>query len=179
VLVAFAGSLGSRRLNQAVQGAVSTWSDRPDLAIYHVVGARDWDDRPELAPEQLQYRAVRYESRMELALAAADLAVCRSGGTTVAELAVIGVPSVLVPLPIATRDHQRANAGPLVRAGAAVMVDDAELDAARLVAEVDRILDGGPQRLADMSHAARSLGRPDAAQAVTDLVEAAAARSGS
>jgi undecaprenyldiphospho-muramoylpentapeptide beta-N-acetylglucosaminyltransferase len=179
VLVAFAGSLGSRRLNQAVQGAVSTWSDRPDLAIYHVVGARDWDDRPELAPEQLQYLAVRYESRMELALAAADLAVCRSGGTTVAELAVIGVPSVLVPLPIATRDHQRANAGPLVRAGAAVMVDDAELDAARLVAEVDRILDGGPQRLADMSHAARSLGRPDAAQAVTDLVEAAAARSGS
>ena len=57
---------------------------------------------------------MRYESRMPLVLAAADLVVCRSGGTTVAELAVIGVPSVLVPLPIATRDHQTANAGPLV-----------------------------------------------------------------
>jgi undecaprenyldiphospho-muramoylpentapeptide beta-N-acetylglucosaminyltransferase len=179
VLVVFAGSLGSRRLNQAVQGAVETWSARSDLAVYHVVGARDWDDRPDLAPEALRYQAVRYESRMELALAAADLAVCRSGGTTVAELAVVGVPSVLVPLPIATRDHQRANAGPLVAAGAAVLVPDDELDAARLVAEVDTILDGGTERLAEMSHAARSLGRVDAAQAVADLVEAAAERSGS
>lgn len=174
LLVAFAGSLGSRRLNQAVEGAVRRWSDRDDLAVYHVVGARDWDARPDLSPGRLDYRPVRYESRMQLALAAADLVVCRSGGTTVAELAVVGVPSILVPLPIATRDHQRANAGPLVRAGAAVLVPDDELDTDRLVAEVDTILAGGPARLATMSDAARSLGRPDAAVAVADLVEGAA-----
>lgn len=174
VIVAFAGSLGSRRLNQAVEGAVRDWSERSDLAIHHVVGARDWDARPALAPARLDYHPVRYESRMELALAAADLVVCRSGGTTVAELAVIGVPSILVPLPIATRDHQSANAGPLVRAGAAVLVPDAELDAARLVAEVEAILAGGPDRLEQMADAARSLGRPDAASAVADLVERSA-----
>lgn len=177
LLVAFAGSLGARRLNRAVEGAVTTWSGRDDLAVYHVVGARDWEARPELAPTRLDYRPVRYESRMQLALAAADLVVCRSGGTTVAELAVIGVPSILVPLPIATRDHQTANAGPLVRAGAAVLVPDGELDADRLVDEVDAIVAGGPSRLATMADAARSLGRPDAARAVADLVESSA-RSG-
>jgi undecaprenyldiphospho-muramoylpentapeptide beta-N-acetylglucosaminyltransferase len=177
VIVAFAGSLGARRLNQAVVGAVQEWSERSDLAIHHVVGARDWDDRPSIDAGRLDYHPVRYESRMELALAAADLVVCRSGGTTVAELSVIGVPSILVPLPIATRDHQTANAGPLVRAGAAVLVPDAELDAERLVAEVDAILAGGSEHLRQMSDAARSLGRPDAAVAVADLIERAARRA--
>jgi undecaprenyldiphospho-muramoylpentapeptide beta-N-acetylglucosaminyltransferase len=178
VLVAFAGSLGARSVNRAVQGAVAAWEDRGDLAVHHVVGARDWEDRAAVSPSRLDYRAVRYEDRMPLALAAADLVVCRSGGTTVAELAVIGVPSVLVPLPIATRDHQTANAGPLVRAGAAVLVPDDELDAQRLVAEVDALVDAGPERLAAMADAARAIGRPDAAAAVADLVEGAAASRG-
>ena len=176
VVVVFAGSLGSRRINEAVYGALPAWAGRSDLAVHHVVGSRDWDDRPDGArreptaggPDGLWYRAVRYEDRMDLVLAAADLAVCRAGGTTVAELAVLGVPAVLVPLPIATRDHQSANAGPLVGAGAAVLVPDAELDSVRLVAEVDGLLAGD---LAARSDAARSLGRPDAAAAVADLVE--------
>lgn len=181
VLVVFAGSLGSRRLNTATYGAAERWADRDDLAVLHVVGSRDWDDRPPVArgepsgPDgssgQLWYRAVRYEDRMDRVLVAADLAVCRSGGTTVAELAVVGVPAVLVPLPIATRDHQSANAGELVRSGAAVLVADEDLDADRLVAEVDRMLAGD---LSELSARARSLGRPDAASAVADLVERSA-----
>ncbi len=178
VIVAFAGSLGSRRVNTAVQGAVERWSDRDDLCVHHVVGARDWDARPQLHPARLDYRAVRYESRMPQALAAADLVVCRAGGTTVAELAAIGVPSVLVPLPIATRDHQTANAGPLVRAGAAVLVPDDQLDADRLVREVEAMLDGAGGGLQAMADAARTLGRPDAAAAVADLVESAAGAHG-
>jgi len=176
VVVAFAGSLGARRLNDALYGAVERWTGRTDLAVHHVIGARDWESRPQLetGPGGLDYRAVRYESRMQLALAAADLVVCRSGGTTVAELAAIGVPSILVPLPIATRDHQTANAGPLVRSGAAVLVPDAELDTDRLVAEVEALLGGGPERLSSMAAAARALGRPDAAAAVADLVEESA-----
>lgn len=180
LVVEFAGSLGSRRLNDATFECARRWVDRADLAVYHVVGGRDWDDDrvpAELAglPEDgpgLWYRAVRYEDRMDRVLAAADLAVCRSGGTTVAELAVVGVPSVLVPLPIATRDHQRFNAGPLVAAGAAVLVDDAEFDGDRMEAEVLPLLE--PGRLAQMSAAARSLGRPDAAAAVAALVTEAA-----
>jgi UDP-N-acetylglucosamine--N-acetylmuramyl-(pentapeptide) pyrophosphoryl-undecaprenol N-acetylglucosamine transferase len=179
-LVVFAGSLGSRRINEATYGAVERWRDRADLAVHHVVGARDWDERPVVArtgtgierPDHpgVSYRAIRYEDRMDLVLAAADLAVCRSGGTTVAELAVVGVPSVLVPLPIATRDHQRANAAALVGAGAARLVDDASFDVDRMVAEVDAVLG---DRVA-MAASARSVGRPDAAAAVADLVEAAA-----
>ena len=174
VIVAFAGSLGSRRLNEAVYGAVEQWGDRADLAIHHVIGARDWDTRPSLDPPALRYQVVRYEDRMPLVLAAADLAVCRSGGTTVAELAVVGVPSVLVPLPIATRDHQTANAAALVRVGGAVLVPDAEFDADRLVHEVSRLLgttEGGSPRLGLMADAARTLARADAADRVADLVE--------
>ena len=173
VVVVFAGSLGSRTLNEAVYGAVERWRDRSDLAVHHVVGARDWDVRPEVARHPfdgaLAYRAVRYEHRMDLVLAAADLATCRSGGTTVAELAVVGVPAILVPLPRAPRDHQTANAGPLVRAGAAVLVPDGELDTDRLVAEVDGLIRDG--RLPQMAAAARRLGRPGAAAAVADLME--------
>lgn len=174
VVLVFAGSLGAKRLNAAVQGAVGRWSGRDDLAIHHVVGARDWDERPTLEPERLIYVPVRYEARMELALVAADLVVCRSGGTTVAELAVIGVPSVLIPLPIATRDHQRANAAALVSAGAAVLLPDDELDVDRFVAEVERVLASGRDGLSEMATAARSVGHPEAAGAVADLVEAAA-----
>ena len=179
VVAVFAGSLGSRRLNEATTAAVAgPWSGRGDLAVYHVFGARDWDGRPAVArgegpaAEQLvvDYRAVRYEERMDRVLDAADLVVCRAGGTTVAELAVMGTPSVLVPLPIATRDHQRANAAELVGAGAAVLVPDDELDADRLVAEVAAVLDA-PGRLEAMAAAARAQGRPDAAGAVADLVE--------
>ncbi len=180
LVVEFAGSLGSRRLNDATFECARRWAGRDDLAIYHVVGGRDWDD--DRVPAELTalpadgsglwYRAVRYEDRMDRVLAAADLAVCRSGGTTVAELAVVGVPSVLVPLPIATRDHQRFNAGPLVAAGAAVLVDDAEFDGDRMEAEVLPLLETG--RLAQMSAAAKSLGRPDAAAAVAALVSEAA-----
>lgn len=189
VVVVFSGSLGSRRINESVYGALASWRDRGDLAIHHVIGSRDWDDRPVSARgaadgTELWYRPVRYEDRMDLALAAADLAVCRAGGTTVAELAVVGVPAVLVPLPIATRDHQTANAEPLRRIGAAVVVADGELDAERLTAEVDAILGNGTDaetaaardRLAAMAGAARSTGRPDAADAVADLVELHARR---
>jgi len=180
VLAVFAGSLGSRRLNEATTAAVlGAWADRGDLVVHHVVGARDWDEREQIdggvtdgrrGSTAVDYRAIRYEERMDLVLDAADMVVCRSGGTTVAELAVMGTPAVLVPLPIATRDHQRANAAELVEAGAAVLVSDADFDADRLVAEVDAVL-GDETTLLAMGAAARELGRPDAAAAVADLVE--------
>lgn len=179
VIVAFAGSLGSRRLNEAVIGAVGEWSDRSDLAVHHVIGTRDWDSRISPEVNGIHYQAVPYEERMATVLEAADLAICRSGGTTVAELTVMGLPSVLVPLPIATRDHQRANAAELVKVGGAVLVSDDEFDTSRLVGEVDGILgpDGDRTRLEQMSAAAGRLGHPDAAEAVADLIETHARRS--
>lgn len=172
VILVFAGSLGSSRLNEAIWGALDVWRDRSDLAIYHVIGARDWERRPDPAPGALLYRSVRYEDRMDLALAAADLAVCRSGGTTVAELAVMGLPAVLVPLPIATRDHQRYNAMALVDVGGALCVADSDFDAERLVTSVSELLPDLDRR----SEALRSSARPDAAERVADLVLEASQR---
>ena len=179
VVAVFSGSLGSRRINDAVRGLAERWADRDDLAIHHVIGARDWDEL-EAAPLALQphdpqasglwYRAVRYEDRMPDLLAAADVVVCRAGGSTVAELAQVGLGAILVPLPIATRDHQTANAEELVQAEAAVRVPDAAFDVDRLELELGRLLDE-PGRLDAMAAAARTLAHPDAAERVAVLVE--------
>jgi UDP-N-acetylglucosamine--N-acetylmuramyl-(pentapeptide) pyrophosphoryl-undecaprenol N-acetylglucosamine transferase len=107
---------------------------------------------------------------MAQALVATDLAVCRSGASTVAELAVTGTPSVLVPLPGAPGDHQTANARGLEGVGAAVLVADADLDPSTLGAAIDGIL-ADSDRLDRMAGAARSFARPDAAARVADLVE--------
>ena len=179
VVAVFSGSLGSGRINRAVRGLVGPWGDRAELAIHHVVGARDWDaaaaDLPVMPEGGLWYRAVRYEDRMPDLLAAADIVVSRAGGSTVAELSQVGVGAVLVPLPIAPRDHQTANAEVLVRAGAAVLVPDGELDAGRLATELDALL-GQPGRLSAMAAAAHTLARPDAAKRVAALVEEHARR---
>ena len=170
----FGGSLGARRINMAVVDALGVWADRRDLAVRHVVGERDWDlvtdALPALPDGGIVYQQVRYEERMDLLMAAVDLLVGRAGGTTVAELAAVGLPAVLVPLPIAPGDHQTANGRALERAGAAVVVPDAELDGPRLVAEVDRLL-GDPRRLDAMAAAAARCARRDAADRVAALVE--------
>ena len=116
---AVGGSLGARRLNEAVLGLARIWAERPDVAVYHVVGNRDakWAaDRENAASGRdrvLWYHQVGYEEQMPFFYQAADVVVCRAGANTVAELAVVGVPSVLVPLPGAPGDHQAANAAML------------------------------------------------------------------
>lgn len=171
------GSLGSRRVNEAVFAAIPEWSTRTDLSIRHVIGSRDWESVQQRLPvtEGLEYVAVRYEDQMDTVLAAADLMIGRAGGTTVAELAEVGVAGVLVPLPQAPRDHQTANAAALVRVGGARLIPDEELDGARLVAEVQPLIDD-PERLNLMGLAANSLARPGAADAVAALVERHARR---
>ncbi len=174
VVAVFTGSLGSARVNAAVAEVARRWRGRDDIAIRHVSGRRDFDDLaadpPGVEPGGLVYQLVAYEDRMDLVLAAADVAVTRAGGATVAELAVVGLPAILVPLPIATRDHQTANARALVTAGAAVLVADADLGAERLEAELGPLV-ADPARRADMAARARRLGRRDAAEAVARLVE--------
>jgi undecaprenyldiphospho-muramoylpentapeptide beta-N-acetylglucosaminyltransferase len=185
LVTVFGGSLGARRLNEAVGELVTRWKDRSDRSIYHIVGRRGWDEllakgedpgRVERPARDLDERALRlirvpFEERMDLVYSASDLVVCRAGAMTVAELAVAGVPSVLVPLPGAPGDHQTANARVLERAGAAVLLPDGECDAESLSTELDRLLDD-PSRLERMGQAAGSLGRPDAAAAGAEVVEA-------
>lgn len=172
LIVVFAGSLGSRRINEAIGEYVETVQHVRGLTIHHVVGRRDFESfrRPGAVSDEIDYHAVEYEEHINRWLGAADLAVCRSGGTTVAELAVIGVPSILVPLPIAPGDHQRANAVSLVGAGAAVLVDDADCTGPTMVREIGALL-AEAATLPHMAEAAWGLGRPDAATAVARLIE--------
>jgi undecaprenyldiphospho-muramoylpentapeptide beta-N-acetylglucosaminyltransferase len=175
VVLIFGGSLGALRINLAALDAVRHWAGRGDLYVRHVIGARDWEELtapgspvPPGAP--LRYEALEYDDDMPSALAAADLAVCRSGASTSFELLAAGLPSILVPSPFVTADHQTANARHMERAGAAVVVPDAELDGRRLAFEVDKLL-GDPRRLAQMTHAALAAAQPGAADDIAALVE--------
>ena len=172
VVAVSGGSLGSRRINQATAELAHIWSAKPGAAIYHVVGHRDWEafGGPRTDAGALVYRRVAYEEDMASLYSAADVAVQRAGASTVAELALAGVPSVLVPLPGAPGDHQGANARAMAAAGGAVVVPDAELDGARLSSELEALL-AEPARLAQMGEGARALARPHATAAVADLVE--------
>lgn len=168
-VIVFGGSLGARSINLA---AVEAFAGAP-FHVLHVSGRRD---HAELAARELP---ADYDLREYLplgdfadALAAADLAVARSGGS-VFELAAHGLPAVLVPYPHAAADHQSANARWMADAGAALVIDDAELSAARLGGEVAELL-ADRRRLAAMAGAARSLARPGAAREVAEeLLEAA------
>ena len=167
----FGGSLGARRINQAVERAVADWDGHP-LVVHHVVGRRDWaseDTEQYGATVLVDYRRVSYEDDMASVLAASDLAICRAGATSVAELAVLGIPSVLVPLPGAPGDHQSANAQQLVEAGGAVVVKDENLSGDRLRAVIGGLLSDG-DTLTEMASRARALGQPDAADRVAALV---------
>jgi UDP-N-acetylglucosamine--N-acetylmuramyl-(pentapeptide) pyrophosphoryl-undecaprenol N-acetylglucosamine transferase len=168
-VLVFGGSLGSRTINDAALAGL----DGASFRVIHVTGARDWpllQDRP---------RGPLYDLREYLdrglfghALAACDLVVARAGGS-VFEIAAYGRPSILVPYPAASADHQSANAAWLERAGAAVVVPDAELSGPRLASEVGRLIGDRP-RLRAMAHAAEGLARPDAAATVAGIVLAVA-----
>lgn len=165
VLLVLGGSLGARRLNDIGIDLASWWHDRRDLRILLKTGA----DHVQAVQAALDRRGVShfvrclaFLDRMDLAYAAADLALCRAGAGTVAELAAAGLPSILVPYPHAPRDHQTANAGPLARAGGAAIVPDSEADAARIGAIAQDLL-GDEARLVRMSAGAKSLARPSAA----------------
>ena len=171
LLLVFGGSLGARSINLAAVEAFAQASFR----VLHVCGRRD---HAELAGRTL---SPAYELREQLepsefsqALAAADLAVARAGGS-VFELAAHGLPAVLVPYPHATGDHQRTNAAWMVGAGAALVIDDGELTPARLAGEVQALL-SDRDRLQAMARAASGLARPDAATDVAAELFAAAER---
>lgn len=182
-LLVFGGSQGAARINTAAVASAALWREPGRLQILHATGRRDfatvqqaWTESEVEGGHDLNVRCLDFIDRMDLAYAAADVVVCRSGASTLAELTVLGVPSVLVPYPHATADHQTANARSLQQAGGATVVTDADLDAARLVAEAEPLL-LDEQRRSAMVAAARTFGRPDAAQDVARLVLEAIGRA--
>ncbi|HEY7875085.1 MAG TPA: undecaprenyldiphospho-muramoylpentapeptide beta-N-acetylglucosaminyltransferase [Actinomycetota bacterium] len=169
-LIVFGGSLGALRVNEAAAGLAVEWRDRSDRQIVHILGRRQnaaaatGDDGGPLV-----YRRVQFVERMVEAYAVADLALCRGGATTVAELAVMGLPAIIVPYPHHRDRQQERHGRVLERAGAAIVLPDADTTAARVADEAGALLDDG-ETLVRMSKAARSLARPRAAHDLAEVV---------
>ncbi len=163
VLLVFGGSQGAASINRAVAAAAAELA-AAGVAVQHAHGPKNSLELPEPRPEDPPYVAVPYLNRMDLAYAAADLAICRSGAMTVAELSAIGLPAVYVPLPIGNGE-QRLNALPVVDAGGGLLVDDADLTANFVSATVAGLLNDAA-RLETMTASAARVGHPDAAKRV-------------
>lgn len=174
-LLVFGGSQGARRINQAVPGLVSLWSDKTDRQILHITGssAAAQAEKEELNGNLL-YRKVDFADRMQEPYAVADLAVVRGGATTVAELGVVGLPALVIPYPYHRDKQQERHGRALERLGAARVIPDAETTPERIASEAEAIL-GDEQCLKNMADAARSAGAPGAADALADVVRGAAA----
>ncbi|HEY5111281.1 MAG TPA: glycosyltransferase [Acidimicrobiales bacterium] len=169
VVVVMTGSLGSTRVNTAVSELAALWSTRRDRTIIHVTGRRDYGEVQRHVPELkgLDYRVVEFGD-MTVLWALADVAVCRAGAMTLAELTALSIPSVLVPLPNAPDDHQSKNAQAVVVAGGAELIVDAHCDAVALGATLERIL--VPSSLFAMARGAGTLAHHDAARAIAAVI---------
>jgi UDP-N-acetylglucosamine--N-acetylmuramyl-(pentapeptide) pyrophosphoryl-undecaprenol N-acetylglucosamine transferase len=170
-LLVFGGSRGARSINRCVAGALGELGRvEPPLRIVHQTGQEDFAEvsraygafpagRSEVAP---------FLDDMPARLAAADLVVCRAGASTIGELCASGRPAIVVPYPHAADDHQRHNAEELLRAGAAELLEDRDLQPQALARLVARLAGDAGRRRA-MGRAARALARPDATRRIADV----------
>jgi UDP-N-acetylglucosamine--N-acetylmuramyl-(pentapeptide) pyrophosphoryl-undecaprenol N-acetylglucosamine transferase len=170
-LLIFGGSQGARAINQAmVAAAPQVLRQIPALRIIHQTGEREYNDvlaaygRAGVAAE-----VSAFIDDMPTAFARADLLLCRSGASTVAEATAAGKPAIFVPFPQAADDHQRRNAEAIVQGGAAVLVPQAELTPERLTQVVTELF-ANPKRLKEMAERARALSHRDAAGRVARMV---------
>ena len=181
-LLVFGGSQGARSINLAAldafvggeAGEPAAAHDR-DFHVLHITGSRDHDlarKRLEAAGGSPAYTLIEYEPTLADTLAACDLVLARAGGS-VFEMAAAGRPAILVPYPHAAGRHQDANAAWMVDAGAAVVIDDAELTPVTLAAAVARLL-GDRAGLARRAAASAALARPEAAERIAAEILAAA-----
>jgi len=157
------GSTGARSVNQAVQASYQTWLKAGFQVIWQT--GKTGEELPELAVTDLGlvHRSV-FIREMNLAYQAADLVISRAGATSLAEITLVGKPSVLVPFPFAADDHQTKNARVLEQAGAAVVIKDQE--AAEKLSQAVTDLLSAPEKMALLSGNAKKLSKPDAAKTI-------------
>lgn len=173
-LLAFGGSQGSRKINQAVL-ELARQLEQNDLGarfqIIHATGPDRFEEVAQSLPEfkDLIYRNYPEIDRMGLAYAAADLVISRAGAGTIAELCACGKPAVLVPYPHAAADHQTKNARMLSDSGAALVIKDSELTGEKLFKLVNELF-SNPQKLSAMAENARKLARVDAARIISSYI---------
>jgi len=170
------GSQGSRTLNRAAEESWALW-DRSRLRLIHQIGSRMYSEIATKFKESgMPGETAEFLTDMPRAFSEADLVVSRAGMGAVSELAASGKPSILVPLPGASDEHQLKNAQAFERGGAARLVLDREMTGARLVEEVMQLIES-PGLLEEMSTAARAFTKPGAARRAADVLESVAAKS--
>lgn len=169
-LLVFGGSQGARAINKTVPRAIPELLKRvPGLRVIHQTGERDYNDvQSAYAQAGVAAEVFKFIDDMPAFFARADLVLCRSGASTVAEIAAAGKPAVFVPFPLAADDHQRRNAEALEQAGAAVVLEETRLDEVWLVDTLSALLED-PPRLVRMGRAARAMAHPDAAKDIAEL----------
>lgn len=173
-LLAVGGSQGAVALNENLVKSLD-YLGAMGFQVLHQTGPQHFEETTQAEwARRPYYRAVPYIEDMPAAYAAADVAICRAGASTVAELALHGVPAVLVPFPHAADDHQRENARIFEEAGAAFAVDQKDLNPGSLCALLERLR--GPGKLAAMSEAMRAIARPRAADDIARLALTLAGR---
>lgn len=178
LLVVVGGSQGARSINQAMLPVLKELAGRQDVAVLHVTGRRDYEGFLRQVREWGidlgkcgNITIEPYVYNMEQALAAADLVIGRAGASFLAEILARGVPAILIPYPHAAANHQEYNARAVARKGAAVLILDRELKGGRLRDVVHKLL-GDRDSLQKMAAAARDLGRPDALEALLEVIVA-------
>jgi UDP-N-acetylglucosamine--N-acetylmuramyl-(pentapeptide) pyrophosphoryl-undecaprenol N-acetylglucosamine transferase len=169
-LLVFGGSQGARAINQAVIRSVPELMKRaPGLHIIHQTGEHDYNEvRAVYGQAGIPAEVSKFIDDMPGYFARADLVLCRSGASTVAEITAAGKPAIFVPFPLAADNHQRRNAEALERAQAAVVLEETRLDEVWLVDTICALLED-PSRLAKMGEAARAMAHPDAAKDIAGL----------
>jgi UDP-N-acetylglucosamine--N-acetylmuramyl-(pentapeptide) pyrophosphoryl-undecaprenol N-acetylglucosamine transferase len=173
-VLVFGGSLGAERLNAAVLELARTWANEPGVQIVHILGRARSDFLPqaqaiEHAEGPLIYRPLPWVDRMVEAYAVADVAVCRGGASTIAELAAASLPAIIVPYPHHRDRQQERQAGAMASRGGAIVLADAAATPARLGAEIKRLI-SNPEVLADMRRAQSGWGGEDAAERLARIV---------
>jgi UDP-N-acetylglucosamine--N-acetylmuramyl-(pentapeptide) pyrophosphoryl-undecaprenol N-acetylglucosamine transferase len=170
-LLVFGGSQGARAINQAmIESLPGLRAKIPGIQIIHQTGQRDYD-RVLAAYQQsgISGEVHKFIDDMPATFGRADLIVCRSGASTVGEITAAGKPAIFVPFPAAADDHQNVNARALERAGAAIVVEESNLEAAYLVETIVALI-GDARQLRTMSAAAKSLAHPQAVEEIADMV---------
>jgi UDP-N-acetylglucosamine--N-acetylmuramyl-(pentapeptide) pyrophosphoryl-undecaprenol N-acetylglucosamine transferase len=169
-VLVFGGSQGAHAINEAVFRCLPVLRrEAPGIHIIHQTGERDYNDALAAYNAQGEDAEVsKFIEDMPAAFARADLVVCRSGASTVAEIAAAGKPAVFVPFPRAADDHQRINAEALARHGAAVVVEESKLEGVWLAETIAALLQDA-NRLGQMSNAARALAHPNAAKDIAAM----------
>jgi UDP-N-acetylglucosamine--N-acetylmuramyl-(pentapeptide) pyrophosphoryl-undecaprenol N-acetylglucosamine transferase len=171
-LFVFGGSRGASSINRAMEGALEHLKQMPSLQVIWQTGAEDFEAmQSRFRSFPIKVRVFAYLEAIEKAYAVADIAVCRAGAMTIAELTACGIASILVPYPHATRDHQTHNARGLVDRDAALVIADKDLTPETLAKKIESLLRDEP-RLRRLGRNARAFARVDAAQRIARSMEA-------